>query len=117
MATKNHITWMDYDTDEEIYIEHPRSVELQGGFYIVQDFKKVKRSEKAVRKLLAEGKTVYHLNAYCGNGSCSSDSDLVFTGKIVWKNEKLYQISCFGGGGRNLGTVPAGTLVVGISDD
>jgi hypothetical protein len=115
---KGCISWVDEDGNET-FIEHPRAVELPGGFYVVEDFKRVKRSEKAVKKLLDAGKTVHYLNAYSGNSNPwdEEDYDLLFTGKIVWKNENLYAISAFAGGGMKLGKIPAGTLVVGISDD
>lgn len=115
---KGCISWVDEDGNET-FIKHPNAVELTGGFYVVEDFKRVKRSEKAVKKLLDAGKTVHYLNAYAGNSDPwdEEDYDLLFTGKIVWKNEKLYEISAFAGGGVPVGKIPAGTLVVGISDD
>lgn len=111
-----NICIMDKRTDEEIEIKHKNAVTLEGGFYVVQDFKKIGKSEKSIRAALASGHTVYYLNAYCGNGP-TDDIELVFTGKVVWKNEKHYEISSCGGGGMVLGAVPAGTLIMGMSDD
>ena len=113
---KNYISYMDRDTDDEVLIEHPKAVTLDGGFYVVKDFKKIPCNKRSIKKRLDAGKTVYYLNAYCGNGP-DEDAQLVFTGEVIWKNEEYYEISSCGGGGLNLGVVPAGTLVMGMSDD
>jgi hypothetical protein len=112
----NSITLSNFMTGDEKTVEHRRAITLAGGFYIVQRFKRVGRSIKSIQKELDAGRTVYYLNSYCGN--CDPPSDLVFTGKVVWKNEKFYEISSgMAGGGLRLGRVPQGTLIIGISDD